>query len=210
MKKPLLATAASIAALVMFGTSAYASTSATYVVRPNDTLWQIAHSHGVSLSSLIQANPQIQNPNSIWVGEKIQLPASGQTSSSPSIQQQYATEVANLVNQARAKAGLKPLTVSAKLSALAMQKASDMYQNHYFSHISPTYGSPFDMMQKEGFSFTYAGENIAEGQTSPQQVMQDWMNSPGHRANILNAHFDTIGVAYDHGVWVQEFIGHGQ
>jgi uncharacterized protein YkwD len=54
-----------------------------------------------------------------------------------------------------------------------------MYQNHYFGHTSPTYGSPFDMMQKEGVTFTYAGENIAEGQTTPQQVMNDWMNSPG-------------------------------
>jgi uncharacterized YkwD family protein len=210
MKRPLLAAVTSIAAMLAFGTSAYASTYSTYVVRPNDTLSKIAHSHGVSLSSLIKANPQIKNPNWIWVGEKIQIPTSGQTSASTSTPQRYAAEVANLVNQERAKAGLKPLTVSDKLSALAMQKASDMYQNHYFSHISPTYGSPFDMMQKEGFSFTYAGENIAEGQTSPQQVMQDWMNSPGHRANILNSHYDTIGVAYDHGVWVQEFIGHGQ
>ncbi len=48
-----------------------------------------------------------------------------------------------------------------------------MYQNHYFGHTSPTYGSPFDMMQKEGITFTYAGENIAEGQTTPQQVMND-------------------------------------
>ncbi|WP_029423214.1 CAP domain-containing protein [Alicyclobacillus macrosporangiidus] len=207
MKKRFFAAVTSVVALFAFGPPVYAGT--TYTVQPNDTLWKIAKSHGISLSSLIQANPQIKNPNVIWVGEKLQLPSSTASTTTGSLAQQYAVTVAQLVNQQRAKAGLKPLALNSKLSALAMQKAADMYQNHYFSHISPTYGSPFDMMQREGISFTYAGENIAEGQTTPQQVMNDWMNSPGHRANILNLHYDTIGVAYDHGIWVQEFIGHG-
>lgn len=207
MKKPFFAAVTSVVALFAFGTPAYAGT--TYVVQPHDALWKIAQSHGVAYNSLIQANPQIQNPNIIWVGEKLQLPSSTASTTTSSSAQQYAVTVAQLVNQQRAKAGLKPLALNSKLSALAMQKAADMYQNHYFSHTSPTYGSPFDMMQREGITFTYGGENIAEGQTTPQQVMNDWMNSSGHRANILNAHYDTIGVAYDHGVWVQEFIGHG-
>ncbi|WP_026975825.1 CAP domain-containing protein [Alicyclobacillus contaminans] len=208
MKKTILAAVTSVVALFAWGLPAEAAT--TYVVQPNDTLWKIAQSHGISYNASLQANPQIQNPNVIWVGEKIQLPSSATSTTASSTAQQYAVTVAQLVNQARAKAGLKPLTLDSKLSAIAYEKASDMYANHYFSHISPTYGSPFDMMQQAGISFTYAGENIAEGQTSPQQVMNDWMNSAGHRANILNAHYDTIGVAYDHGVWVQEFIGHGE
>jgi uncharacterized protein YkwD len=80
-----------------------------------------------------------------------------------------------------------------------------MYINNYFDHNSPTYGSPFDMMSAYGVSYSWAGENIAKGQRTPQEVMNAWMNSPGHRANILNSHYNKIGVAYYNGEWVQEF-----
>ena len=89
---------------------------------------------------------------------------------------------------------------------MAEDKAKDMYNNNYFSHTSPTYGSPFDMMKTYGISYTSAGENIAKGQKSPQEVMNSWMNSSGHRANILNAGYNQIGVGYYNGIWVQEFI----
>jgi len=87
-----------------------------------------------------------------------------------------------------------------------------MAKLNYFDHQSPTYGSPFDMMKQYGISYRAAGENIAMGQTSPQQVMQGWMNSPGHRANILNASFTQIGVgiaqnAQGRYYWTQQFIG---
>ncbi len=119
----------------------------------------------------------------------------------------FATQVVTLVNQERAKAGLSPLAATnATLTKMALDKAKDMYNNGYFDHNSPTYGSPFDMMKKYGINYRYAGENIAKGQRTPQEVMNAWMNSPGHRANILGANFTTIGVAYYNGVWVQEFI----
>jgi uncharacterized YkwD family protein len=118
----------------------------------------------------------------------------------------YAAQVIKLVNQERAKAGLGALKENTKLSGMAMDKAKDMYSNNYFDHNSPTYGSPFDMMKKYGISYSYAGENIAKGQKDPADVMNAWMNSEGHRANILNSHYTTIGVAYYNGVWVQEFI----
>jgi uncharacterized YkwD family protein len=120
---------------------------------------------------------------------------------------QYAKEVIKLVNQERAKQNLKPLTEDTALSNMALVKAKDMSQNHYFDHTSPTYGSPFDMMNKFNISYSYAGENIAEGQKTPQEVMTAWMNSEGHRANILNSNYTTIGVAYYNGYWVQEFVG---
>lgn len=120
---------------------------------------------------------------------------------------QFAQEVLNLVNSQRQNAGLNPLSMDAKLANMAMVKAKDMYDNNYFAHNSPTYGSPFDMMRQFGITYQYAGENIAKGQTSPQQVMNDWMNSPGHKANILKSAFTKIGVAYYRGEWVQEFIG---
>jgi uncharacterized YkwD family protein len=121
-------------------------------------------------------------------------------------QSAFATQVFNLVNQERSNAGLNTLTNNGPLSAMALVKAKDMYNNNYFDHNSPSYGSPFDMMKSFGIQFTYAGENIAKGQRSPQEVMTSWMNSPGHRQNILNSHFTKIGVAYYNGEWVQEFI----
>ncbi|MEC0242922.1 CAP domain-containing protein [Paenibacillus dokdonensis] len=127
-------------------------------------------------------------------------------SGTTSNQSSYAAEVIKLVNQERAKAGLKALTENTKLSGMAMDKAKDMNNNNYFDHNSPTYGSPFDMMKKYGISFSYAGENIAKGQKTPSDVMTAWMNSEGHRANILNSNYTTIGVAYYNGYWVQEFI----
>ncbi|GAA3413248.1 hypothetical protein GCM10020370_68730 [Paenibacillus hodogayensis] len=120
---------------------------------------------------------------------------------------QFAQQVLELVNQERTKAGLQPLSMDSKLTKVAMAKAQDMYNNNYFDHQSPTYGSPFDMMNKFGVTYNSAGENIAKGQTSPTEVMNQWMNSPGHRANILNTSFTQIGIAYYNSEWVQEFTG---
>ncbi len=121
---------------------------------------------------------------------------------------EFASQVVTLVNQERAKAGRSPLKATySSLTLVALDKAKDMYNNNYFDHTSPTYGSPFDMMKQYGVTYRSAGENIAKGQRTPQEVMTAWMNSPGHKANILNASFTTIGVAYYNGVWVQEFIG---
>jgi uncharacterized YkwD family protein len=119
----------------------------------------------------------------------------------------FAKKVAELVNQERAKAGLSPLKMDAALSNLALAKAADMSNNNYFDHTSPTYGSPFDMMKQYGISYNTAGENLAMGQRSPEEVMTQWMNSEGHRKNIMNPSFTTIGVGYTNGYWVQEFIG---
>ena len=120
-------------------------------------------------------------------------------------------QVVDLVNVERAKAGLKPLVAKQDLTSVAQLKAQDMYNSRYFSHQSPNYGSPFDMMRKYGISYRAAGENIAMGQRTAAQVVQDWMNSPGHRANILNANYNEIGVGvyqsyngYGY-IWVQEF-----
>ncbi|WP_238996747.1 CAP domain-containing protein [Paenibacillus pinistramenti] len=132
---------------------------------------------------------------------------SGQQSTTTTDQSSFAKQVIALVNQERAKQNLKPLTEDTALSNMALVKAKDMSQNNYFDHTSPTYGSPFDMMKKFNISFSYAGENIAKGQKTPQEVMTAWMNSAGHRANILNANYTVIGVAYYNGYWVQEFIG---
>lgn len=139
-----------------------------------------------------------------------QQPANPQQSynpQQPADSSQFAQQVLDLVNQERTKAGLSPLSMNSGLSKVAMAKAQDMYNNNYFDHQSPTYGSPFDMMKSFGITYSTAGENIAKGQTSPAEVMNQWMNSSGHRANILNNSFTQIGVAYYNSEWVQEFTG---
>lgn len=105
-------------------------------------------------------------------------------------------EVARLVNLERQKSGLAPLTLSEELSRVARIKSQDMADKNYFSHTSPTYGDPFQMMRSFGIKFGYAGENIAKGYRGAESVMNGWMNSSGHRANILNANFKKIGVGY--------------
>jgi uncharacterized YkwD family protein len=118
-------------------------------------------------------------------------------------------EVVQLVNQIRASYGLGQLTLNEELSRVARIKAEDMAKNRYFSHNSPTYGSPFDMMRQFGISYRTAGENIAMGYSTAKQVVDAWMNSEGHRANILNASFTQIGVGYtaNGNYWCQMFIG---
>lgn len=104
---------------------------------------------------------------------------------------------------------VRELTYNWELSRVARYKSQDMKDNRYFSHTSPVYGSPFQMMKDFGITYRSAGENIARGQRSPQAVVNAWMNSSGHRANILNASFTQIGVGYvaDGNYWTQMFIG---
>lgn len=132
---------------------------------------------------------------------------SGQTSTISN----EANEVIKLVNIERSKNGLAPIKVNAELSKVATTKAQDMIDKNYFNHTSPTYGTPFDMMKKFNINYTAAGENIAYGQKTPTIVMNGWMNSSGHRANILNSNFTEIGVGVvkdKNGTpyWVQMFI----
>lgn len=126
------------------------------------------------------------------------------------VQKERAAEVVTLINEIRVEAGLKPLTVHTNLTGMAKTKAVEMYNRNYFSHTSPVYGSPFEMMDAFNITYRYAGENIAKGQWSAREVVQDWMDSPGHKANILNKNYNLIGVGYYNGSWVQEFIGTGK
>ncbi|XRG79509.1 CAP domain-containing protein [Rossellomorea sp. GAMAL-10_SWC] len=121
----------------------------------------------------------------------------------------YESKVVDLTNAERTKAGLKPFTVNATLSKTARLKSQDMTDKNYFDHTSPTYGSPFDMMKQFGITYSYAAENIAKGQKTPEEVVTAWMNSAGHRANILNPNLTQIGVGYDSrsNAWTQQFIG---
>ncbi|SEB09722.1 uncharacterized protein, YkwD family [Thalassobacillus cyri] len=117
-------------------------------------------------------------------------------------------QVVELTNQERKKNGLKPLKIDQEVTEVAQEKSEDMSENDYFSHNSPTYGSPFDMMKDFGVDYTRAAENIAAGQQTPESVVDGWMNSAGHRKNILNGQLTHIGVGYDKdgNYWTQMFI----
>jgi uncharacterized YkwD family protein len=121
----------------------------------------------------------------------------------------FESQVIELTNVERRKNGLSNLQADSSLSNVAREKSNDMQKNNYFSHTSPTYGSPFDMMRDFNISYKTAGENIAQGQPSPQEVVQAWMNSEGHRKNILSDKFTHIGVGYQQNGhhWTQMFIG---
>jgi uncharacterized YkwD family protein len=118
------------------------------------------------------------------------------------------SRVIELTNAERRKAGLPALQADTQLSNVAREKSRDMQTKGYFSHTSPTYGSPFDMMRDFGITYQSAGENIAKGQRTPEEVVQAWMNSEGHRKNILSGNYSHIGVGYvesgNH--WTQMFI----
>jgi uncharacterized YkwD family protein/spore coat assembly protein SafA len=194
----MLTIAMSVAILVV-GVSAATS----HTVVSGDTMWKIAVRYQVGLSEIKVANPQISNPDLIYPGQVLTIPTTSGAVTS------YEQEVIRLVNEIRVQNGLGRLTYDWELGRVARYKSQDMHDNRYFSHTSPVYGTPFQMIRSFGISYRSAGENIAHGQTSPQAVVNAWMNSSGHRANILNASFTQIGVGYvaDGHYWTQMFIG---
>ncbi len=193
----------SMAAIMLFAMALPAQAATTHTVRRGDTMWKIASTYKVGTSELIAANSQIKNPNLIYPGDVLKIPTLSNAVRS------YEQEVVRLVNVERAKNGLAPLTEDWELSRVARYKSQDMRDRGYFSHQSPTYGSPYDMMRAFGLSYRTAGENIAMGQSTPAAVVNAWMNSAGHRANILSRSFTKIGVGYvaSGNYWTQMFIG---
>lgn len=126
-----------------------------------------------------------------------------------SVQDAFADQVVTLVNEERAKAGLSPLTVHSGVASAAQIRAEEIQTQ--FSHTRPGGSSFSTALTQAGVSYRGSGENIAYGQTSPEQVMQTWMNSSGHRANILNSNYTSIGVGHYKNAagvdyWVQLFI----
>ncbi|EPY7708278.1 CAP domain-containing protein [Bacillus pacificus] len=156
------------------------------------------------------AKPETQKPaeNNNTQKPAEQKPAEQKPAEEAKSLSEFEQRVVELTNAERAKQGLPALKIDTELSKVARIKSEDMQKNNYFDHNSPTYGSPFDMMKKFGISYTSAGENIAQGQRTPEEVVQAWMNSAGHRANILNNGFTHIGVGYveSGNYWTQQFI----
>ncbi|MEA4955499.1 MAG: SafA/ExsA family spore coat assembly protein [Pseudoflavonifractor sp.] len=180
-----------------------AAADLSHTVVKGDTMWKLAVKYQVGTSEIISANSQITNPDLIYPGQVLTIPQTDTTVSS------YEAEVIRLVNEIRVQNGLSALKTNWELSRVARYKSQDMVDKHYFSHTSPTYGTPFEMIRAFGLSYRAAGENIAYGQSTPQAVVTAWMNSSGHRANILNSAYTQIGVGYvaNGHYWTQMFIG---
>ena len=155
-----------------------------------------------------QVQNPVEKPEQAPTEKPVEKP-SEETSQVPASVSAYEKEVVTLTNKERTDRGLKALTIDSELSKVARVKSEDMQKKNYFSHTSPTYGSPFDMMKQFGVTYKSAGENIAKGQKTPKEVVNAWMNSEGHRANILNGSFTHIGVGYvsNGSIWTQQFIG---
>lgn len=201
--KKLMKHIAGFCAAAMTLTTAVSAAPRTHTVVPGESFWKIAVTYKIGCSEIIAANPQVKNPDLIYPGQMLNIPEidSGVRA--------YETEVIRLVNEIRVQYGLKELTENWELSRVARYKSQDMKDNRYFAHNSPTYGTPFEMMRAFGLTYRSAGENIAYGYRTPQAVVNGWMNSSGHRANILNANYTQIGVGYvaDGNYWTQMFIG---
>lgn len=193
------------------------SNPSTYKVVPGDNMWQIAKDQGIGLNDLIAANPQITNSSLIFPDQIINIPNNfyipndiNGTNASNEITA-LEDEVIRLVNVERAKSGHSALAKNKEVSNVARIKSNDFINNNYFAHNSPTYGTPFEMLESFGIPFTAGAENIASGQRNPAEVMKFWMNSAGHRSNILNSTYNQIGVgvARDRNgnlFWTQIFI----
>lgn len=200
IKKTLILLLTVIQITTIFPVSAASNVKHTVVT--GDSMWKIATKYEVGLSEIKNANLHIVNPDLIYPGQILSIPTTDESIT------KYENEVIRLVNDIRVKNGLNTLKTDWELSRVARYKSQDMKDNNYFSHTSPVYGSPYNMIKNFGISYKSAAENIAKGQKSPQDVVNAWMNSSGHRANILNSSYTKIGVGYvaSGNYWTQMFI----
>jgi len=118
-----------------------------------------------------------------------------------------ADALVKAMNRQRAAYGLGPLRLNSKLSQAANDRVGDMMRKRYFDHVSPDGLNPFAWVAKRGYRFSIVGENLAVGYPSADRVVTGWMNSPGHRANILQSRFDEIGIAYDAAAPIRGYSG---
>jgi uncharacterized YkwD family protein len=188
------------------------------IVRNADGTYRTATPGSSNIKPVVQQPVTISYPNtsSTLKSSTLAIPTAAAIESTPAASEGDYTltseekEMLEYINEERVKAGLKALAIDPELANVARLKAQDMRDKNYFSHTSPTYGSPFDMMKQFGLIYRTAGENIAKN-SSVLKAHLALMNSEGHKANILNGTFTHVGVGivdYQGGKMVVEmFIG---
>jgi uncharacterized protein YkwD len=117
----------------------------------------------------------------------------------------FRQEVCILVNEVRVGMGLNPVTLKAKLSRVSQNHAAEMFTNNFLEHTDISGREPTDRIRASSIFFSSSAENIARGQETPEEVMNAWMNSPAHKANIINSAFKNMGVGFHQKYWVQNF-----
>ncbi|GAA2618289.1 hypothetical protein GCM10010399_56680 [Dactylosporangium fulvum] len=136
-------------------------------------------------------------------------PAKPKTTAAVPANASYEAQVLAIANNERAKAGCKPLAANTKLATAARKHSADMAARDYFSHDTPEGVDFATRISNEGYRWSGAAENIAKGQRTPEEVMKAWMNSSGHRANILNCNLKDLGVGLAYqgktAIWTQDF-----
>ena len=172
--------------------------------------WYVVQTNNDYLGAVSSKYVKLIYPNS---SSNNQNTSGGESGSNTTTSQLTANEqeVFDLINAKRVANGLSPLKIDDELQNVARIKAKDMVDNNYFSHTSPTYGSPFDMIKSFGINYKTAGENIA-GNSSNSGAVNAWMNSSGHKANILNSSFNYTGIGVVNSpkygkIYVQMFMG---
>ena len=144
---------------------------------------------GITASSIAPANAQWwrSRPSPAQISATIPDPISAEN---------FQQQILSLVNTERSKAGLQPMTLNSQLNQAAQNHTNDMISKGYFDHVSPS-GSTMEMrVNAVGYRYSTIGENIAAGDSTAAGTMTQWMNSPGHRANILNPEYKELGVGY--------------
>lgn len=210
MKKTYVKAMAAVAILASSATLSFPAMAAQNLCITNGNRVIIMGGNKNQLSGICNFNgisiPGITNGSS-----NIAIPGMGNSSSvdTPTSSRTYVSQVLSLVNEERAKSGLSPLTLDAAASAAAQTRAKEIVSS--FSHTRPNKTSFSTVLTEAGVAFRSAGENIAYGQTTPAQVMNSWMNSSGHRANIMNKNYTRIGIAHYQDAsgtdyWVQLFL----
>jgi len=124
-----------------------------------------------------------------------------------SAQKATVETVIDAMNAERASHGVAPLHIDPKLSAAAADRIADMFDGHYFSHFSPTGVQPWDWVEQEGYDYREVGENLALGYPTAPEIVDGWMHSPAHRANVLGGQFDEVGVAVAEGSPTRPYHG---
>lgn len=171
--------------------------------------WLEDESSAQQLLSDAYSEVGIRGSDDVWVAVLGHVEVEKNTPFTSGQQATFAAQVLRMVNAERAKENLAPYVRNELLDASALAHAKDMYERKYFAHESPEGDQPKDRVERTGYLdglLGYGvGENIARGQKTPREVMEAWMNSPGHRSNILHADFEEIGIGLHGDVWAQNF-----